>query len=270
MFRTTTIALLSLPSLALAQGSFYGFQKTNTSNAADWGLVEVNATPFDGSTTRLPTASFSLSDLTFDASGTLWAQNSDKLATVDVTTGAVSNIARIVAPSEPSTFLQVQDMAFAPNGTLYATGQYLSGGSLVEGLYTIDTATAQATIVAEGGFGTFGFDGLAFTLDGRLIASEIGGIREIDPADGSVIATLPLGISDALSLTVDPITGLGYAVGFAGANYNTLYEIDFGTNSAAQIATLDEAIWDLAATPAPGAITLFGAAGLVGFRRRRA
>lgn len=265
----TTICVLATAGMAHAAGIFYGFQKTNTGNAADWGLIEINSNPIDGGSTRLPTSSFSLSNLTFDASGTMWAQNSDKLAIVDYTTGAVTNIARIAAPSNPSTFLQVQDMAFGPNGTLYASGQYLLSGNLVEGLYTIDTVTAQATIIAEGGFGTFKYDGLAFTKDGRLIGSKIGSFRELNPLTGATIANLALGISDALSLDVDPTTGLGYAIGFNGGNYNTMYEIDFDALTSTQIATMTERVWDLAIIPTPGAASLLGLAGLMGLRRRR-
>ncbi len=239
-------ALLALASAATGGSTFIGYQKTDVSDPVDWGMIEIASDPFDGSSTRISTSSFGLSDLTFDADGTLWAQNNADLATVDIETGEVTAVGYIEAPSNEDTFLQVQDMAFRADGALYATGRYLLDGAMIEGLYTIDTETAVATVIAEGGYATYGYDAIAFTSDGRLIAAEIGSIREIAPDSGETLASLDLGINDILSLAVDPATGLGYAVGFSGAEYNALYELDFDAMTGELMTTLDEKVWDLA------------------------
>ncbi len=96
-----------------------------------------------------------LEALAFSSTGVLYGlgKNDGDLYTINTTTGAMSLLGNVgVSIGSPTGGL-----AFAPNGTLYAT--------LDDALYTINTTTGQATAV--GGMATYnGYDtisGLAFT-----------------------------------------------------------------------------------------------------------
>jgi hypothetical protein len=108
-----------------------------------------------GKSTLIAHTADTLEALAFSSTGVLYGlgKNDGDLYTVNTTTGAMALVGNVgVSIGSPTGGL-----AFAPNGTLYAT--------LDDALYTLNTTTGQATPV--GGMATYnGYDtisGLAFT-----------------------------------------------------------------------------------------------------------
>lgn len=98
--------------------------------------------------------------------GDLYGHRSDifdsgdsQLLQINVNTGASTLIG--------TTGIQVPDMAFSSNGTLYAWGEFEPTFSFSDNLYTIDTSTAVATLVGFSNIGTSN-TGLAFDQNGAL------------------------------------------------------------------------------------------------------
>ncbi|MCE9600645.1 MAG: DUF11 domain-containing protein, partial [Gemmatimonadetes bacterium] len=120
--------------------------------------------------------------LSFDAAGTLYAMNtnSTQLYTISVATGA----ATATGAALTGMVTGGGDMAFAPNGTLYAT--------VATTLYTVPLAGGAVTNVGAitGMAGTI--TGSAFDAQGRLIVSNSAG--------SSVLYTVPLTAGAATSL----------------------------------------------------------------------
>lgn len=148
----------------------------------------------------------------------------------------------------PIGYNDVEGLAFAPNGLLYAVADASagSGSGLTDFLIRIDPATGAGTLVAPlaglsnqglpGAGSNFELDyGLAFTGDGRLWLSSdtLSLLWEVNPATG---ATRLVGATGAR------ITGLAargndlFGVSAVGAE--SLYRIDTSTGAASVIGSL--------------------------------
>jgi WD40 repeat protein len=137
--------------------------------------------------------------LDFAPDGRLFASTCDasycpegqsRLLEIDPTTGASTDIGLI---HDATDALDIYDLAFQPaTGVLYGISDFL-GSSCYACLYTIDTATALATLVADPGIGAAG--GLAFAPDGTLYLTTnfptVGSnfdLYVLDPSTGAVLS----------------------------------------------------------------------------------
>jgi WD40 repeat protein len=117
-------------------------------------------------------------------------QGQSRLLEIDPTTGASTDIDLI---HDATDDLDIYDLAFQPStGVLYGISDFL-GSSCFACLYTIDTSTALATLVADPGIGSAG--GLAFAPDGTLYLTTIFptagsnfDLYVLDPSTGAVVS----------------------------------------------------------------------------------
>jgi hypothetical protein len=163
-------------------GQLYGVVSDSFSGGGS--LISIDLTT--GAGTLIGSTSSQIPDISFSSSGVLygWVEFGvafDQLATIDLTTGAVTAFA-------PSTGTSNTGLAFAPNGTLYLK----PGGSL----YTLDPTTGVSTFVTS--LSTNPQNLLAFDSTGTMFS----GIRN------SGTFTL---------VTIDPTTGTVTSIGSNGA-----------------------------------------------------
>jgi hypothetical protein len=87
-------------------------------------------------------------DFAFDAAGTMWATTANELYTIDTSTGTSQHVTTIVGvdtvTNDPNA--EIMGIMFDAQDVLYATA-FIEGSPL----FTIDTVTGQATVVAESG-----------------------------------------------------------------------------------------------------------------------
>lgn len=148
----------------------------------------------------------------------------------------------------PTGYNDVEGLAFAPGGTLYAVADATAGtgSGVTDFLIRIDPNTGAGTLVAPlaglaglgipGAGSNFELDyGLAFTADGRLWLSSdtLSMLWEVNPANGS---TRLVGATGAR------ITGLAARgnelFGVSAAGSEALYRIDLATGSAVLVGSL--------------------------------
>ncbi len=134
-------------------------------------------------------AGFGIRGMAFDLSNHLYVALSsadvtviDRLATIDMSTGAYTVIG-------PIGRTDVQDIAFSPAGALYGVGVNLGGQ-----LYQIDPTSGAATTIGGGAMGD-NTQALCFDTDGTLYASRSSLLR-IDPATGAATLVGPTGFTD--------------------------------------------------------------------------
>jgi hypothetical protein len=116
-----------------------------------------------------------------------WVVDADqRLATVDVETGAVSVVATISVP--------LSDIAFSPSGVLFGISPFNAAS-----LYRVNTQTGAATRVGDTRI--VGANGLTFDGAGRLLASAAGSsslfLVNSGTAASSVFASHDLGVGSA-------------------------------------------------------------------------
>jgi hypothetical protein len=139
-----------------------------------------------------------LNGLAFDANGVLWASrgnsvDSAQVNIVDPATGDITSTLRLNDPVMQDS-LTISDLAFAPDGRLYASLPW-------EGqLATIDTATGDVTRI-----GTFGAD--VFTVGGlstvpRLFSMLVGRYWLNEAQSGQSPSTVADDQADPVDLTV--------------------------------------------------------------------
>ncbi|HVF56315.1 MAG TPA: hypothetical protein VM934_09200 [Pyrinomonadaceae bacterium] len=136
--------------------------------------------------------------LAFDAAGTLYGMDDQsRLYTVNTTNGRATLVG-----AGPITGLPADirgDLAFSPNGTLYAVQETDSQ------LYTINIVARTATAVGTG-LGTTNVSSLAFATNGTLYATTSDApsdFQSVNPATGlaSIISSQDTAIYDFASLT---------------------------------------------------------------------
>ncbi len=103
--------------------------------------------------------------------------NPDRLITIDPLTGAATVVG--------STFAQIPDISFAPDGTLYGWSE---GG---DDLVTINLATGQATVVGNCGCSTSN-TGLAFDAAGTLYMKTNDRLNVVNRATGTIVSFIPI------------------------------------------------------------------------------
>ena len=103
--------------------------------------------------------------------------NPDRLITIDPVTGMGTVVG--------STFVQIPDISFAPDGTLYGWSE--NGDDLVR----IDTTTGQATVVGNCACSTNN-TGLAFDSTGTLYMKSSISLNVINRATGTIVSSVPI------------------------------------------------------------------------------
>jgi WD40 repeat protein len=246
--------------------------------------------------------------LDFAPDGSLFASTCDtgycpegesRLLEIDPTTGTSTEIGLI---HDTTDNLNIYDLAFQPGtGLLYGISDFL-GSSCFACLYTIDTATAEATLVGDPGIYAAG--GLAFAPDGTLylttVYPTVGSYLDLyvlDPSTGAVVSREDVvleqqfyqsGGGQNFLITSSPFQGLAVApdgtlVSSGENGITVLYERVFDTVkdptgtpiSGPQwvwrvLGDSGENVTDLAfqPVPEPGTFALL-AVGLLGLARRR-
>jgi ketosteroid isomerase-like protein len=108
----------------------------------DTNLYRVNRE--DGSLTLIgDTGVERIMDLSFDPEGTLWATVGNVLYTLDLETGAATEMAQITGVEADN---EIMGIGFTSEGVLYATTPFS------DGFYTIDPATGVVTEIGRHGF----------------------------------------------------------------------------------------------------------------------
>lgn len=148
----------------------------------------------------------------------------------------------------PTGFNDVEGLAFAPGGTLFAVADATagSGSGLTDFLIRINPSTGAGTLVAPlsglsglgvpGAGSNFELDyGLAFTADGRLWLSSdtLGTLWEVNPGNG---------MTRLVGATGARITGLAARgnelFGVSAAGGESLYRINLATGVATLVGSL--------------------------------
>jgi hypothetical protein len=170
-----------------------------------------------------------------------YAAGFSDLYRIDFATGQASLVG-------PIGYNDVEGLAFAPDGVLYAVADATagSGSGLTDFLIRINPATGAGTLVAPlaglsgqglpGAGSNFELDyGLAFTGDGRLWLSSdtLSLLWEVSPATG---ATRLVGSTGA---RITGLAGRGNELfGVSAVGAEALYRIDTGTGHALHIGNL--------------------------------
>ncbi len=175
-----------------------------------WGITEEDLYRIDASTARATRIGSldnpGMNALAFDPAGRLFgARQLGELAVIDTVTGQAQII------GEFGSFLfSSGDIAFAPDGTLYAT---VVGAGNVERLVTVDPGTGMASPVGNGA--AIGFDnvwGLTF-VEGQLYgltsgvfeSAPNGVLLRIDTGTGVGKQLRPLGFMDFGAARTRPV-----------------------------------------------------------------
>lgn len=243
--------------------------------------------------------------LDFGPGGDLYASTCDSgfcpegastLLEIDPATGSSTAIGPIQDGS--GNDLNLYDLSFQPGtGTLYGVSEQLDG-SCAGCLYTVDTATGEASLVGDTGTGVPG--GLAFASDGTLYFTTIFptatsrfDLYTLDPGTGATVDREDVLLERQIvqgNQTVDsaPLQGLvvapdGTLIASGEGGVTTLYErivaapkdTDGNPIGAPQpvwrsLGDSGENVTGLAIIPEPGTglLVLAGLAGLAGARRR--
>jgi hypothetical protein len=219
-----------------------------------------------------------VSGLSFNGAGQLYGSTvsglglgSNLLLINPATGGVVLNVGPVLFGGNP---ISIGDLAFQPGtGVLFGIRSNTDGNRLGGQLFTINTATAAATLVGDTGAGAGG--GIAFAPNGTLYQSsynsnaDFTSLNVINPANASRISTVAVntyydglavrsdgtifatpGDSDGI-FTINPVNGVSTLVGNTGVGF-----------------TSDLAF--LAAVPEPSTVALIsaGVLGIVGYRWR--
>jgi hypothetical protein len=151
-----TLASTNIGTGALTGEGDFDFRSDGTGFLSGDGNRFLSFNLSAGTSTPIGTQNFLFDGLAFRSDGVLFglsqgfsSPNGSSLYTINTTTGAVSLIGALNVPAAASELLG--GLAFGPNGTLYAE---LSDGSTTSPstLYTVNTATGQATLVGSIGF----------------------------------------------------------------------------------------------------------------------
>jgi len=163
--------------------------------------------------------------------------NSDSLYVIDLATGTHTRLGRV--QSQGQTKIDVEGLAFAPDGTLYGVDD---DSMTLFPISTIDGSVgsqAEVSIIGmpSGGGNDFG---LTFACDGNLYATSVAtrSLYRVDPDGNAVLVGAPgnLGANiSALAAYGNPVMLYGLGNGLTGAgtvDSRTLYTIDTVTGKA--------------------------------------
>ncbi|RMH23581.1 MAG: IPTL-CTERM sorting domain-containing protein [Acidobacteria bacterium] len=192
-------ALLALP-LAAQEQLYGGIGRGSAINPG--ALVVIDQTTGIATVLADPIDPGGLTGLAFLPDGRLFGTTIEGFGTtstlvqLDPDTGALIAVVGPVTAGAMGPAISIADLAVQPStGLLFAIRANADGAGLGGELYTIDPTTAVATLIGDTGTGV-GL-GLAFTPDGMLYHTSGSQLDVLNPADASVITTIPfsLGIS---------------------------------------------------------------------------
>ncbi len=247
-----SVGNLSFSSIAIARRAsdglvFYAEYGVTNGRVASWNPatgVNANVGTLGGGVRNFPR-------LTFNAAGVLYGMDDQsRLYTVNTGTGRATLVGTVAG--FPASIRG--DMAFAPNGTLYAT----TGDS--SSLYTINLGTLAATLV--GATGQTNIAGMGFVGGGALLAVESSPSNDIQTLSlvngaATVISTQAVDLYDLASMTkyadlsVSKTTSGTFVVG-SNASY-TITAANAGPHSASGPVTVTDTL--------PAGLTYVSAAG---------
>ena len=173
------------------------------------------------------------------------SDNADSLYLIDLATGAATRIGSVSLPFLDEVKLDVEGLAFAPDGTLYG----VDDSSMT--LFPLNTDTGQVqiddeafiTILPFGGGNDFG---MTFACDGNLYLTSIatGSLYRLD-LNGVPDLIGPLGEKiSALAAFGNPVKLYGLGNGLDGdgnVDSPNLYQINLETGAATEIGALGAA-----------------------------
>jgi len=220
-----------------------------------------------------------IAEIEFSPSGTLYGFSAglglQTLYTINPATAVATPIGQ-----SGLNFVAEGGLAFAPNGTAYATENVVNNST--DQLFTINLATGAASIVGTISGGNRDINGLAYRSDGQLIGLDrtTNSLLIIDPttAVATQLAVVPSTVGGAGGMTV--LNGIGYystsGPGGTIPGSNMLYSFDLFSGASTPIGTFNGTITGTgisglaAPVPEPStfALAALGAATLLAARRR--
>jgi hypothetical protein len=236
---------LSITGLAMhpLTGVLYGAVGNNTANFPS-NLVTINTAT--GAATVVGAFGTAVSDIAFNAAGTLfaWDRNTNRLATVNTATGAATDL----GASGLAAFAGGGGLAINAGGTAFVSATLTTPGTLD----SVNTATGAGTTgpaLTGGPLVNGAMTAMAFSTGGVLFAIDSN--RSGSPTTNSLVTinTATGAITNIGALPGD-MDGLAFAVPLAGAPANI------------QVPTLGE--WALILLA-----TILAAVGVVSLRRAR-
>jgi hypothetical protein len=221
--------------------------------------------PLTGSGVPIGVPGFAtLNSLAANGAGTFYSASGSSLVTINPITGAGTQVATLnFGANAPD----VRGLAISPAGVLYAANDGGLGSDL---LYTVDTATGQATLV--GSTGVAGIQALEFSGTGVLYGWEVGtfgpgmGLVTINPLTGAVTDVNP-----AIGGNSAQIQGLAFGPnGLLYGARDALYTIDLATGAIILVGSGGYSdVRGLAVVPEPSTAVLLVLGASMRLLRRR-
>jgi len=177
-----------------------------------------------------------------------------QLAKIDLATGAATLVGNPMGGN-----LQVMGLTFAPNGVLYAAGDFDPKSPAFNSLYTIDLTTGAATRVGSFDVGLMTSDfimSFAWDSDGHMFGASMMSLYRIHRHRTTNAATK---VVDFVESPVRPSAVMGIAVGdddsFYAADFrapSTIYALDIETGFLKPLFTSIDFVHNIAFRPERG------------------
>lgn len=253
-----------------------------TLNPATGAMISTIGPLNDASSVNYPITGLAFHPVTgvlYGSTGNSVAATAAKLVTINPTTGLVTvvgsfNAGPVSGGGTPAT---MADIAFDAAGNLYGVGSI--GGPQI---YSINTSTAQATVIGTTGITSTTGGGLAISSGGTFFgtptAARFGTYNSTTGAFTNITAPfLPGGGSyAALEFNGSTLYGLNSGSPISGVNPTHLVTFDQTTGAVTDLGSsvnfLDAIAFSPTPIPEPGSMLLVGAPAIVGLflnRRRR-
>ncbi len=224
------IAGLGTPAFAANAGDMYGVEG-NGSPGNNGALNLVNQNDASLSFVGEPVVSGGLSGLGINSAGTAFGSTvsglgfPSDLVVIDLDTGnLVSTVGTITDAAGAQ--ISIGDLGVQPGtDVLFGIRSNSDGASLAGLLYTIDTSTAQATLIGDTGAGVNG--GLGFAPDGTLyfLAVNSVNLNTLNPINAQILTTVVLSTSGLDGLCVRGDTTIFATEGTGGGDLVTVNPI---------------------------------------------